>query len=280
MSQKHTPFPYTEDFRKAKRNSLVWSGITIAASLGNPTVPNAPVTMGQLGLNLGFSQSLIIFMSGTVAVFMALGFWQAFRRMRLFASELFAGETDADQVFKQLTATARTANQHLAKAEGAIGAAIGAAQSIVDDARMRLNFDQEETRPPTPGQYSYILRQLDEPTLAQKYEVARGELDHWVATVSEYYNRRNADFAAKTADAVAQLEKLSQSISEAAIPRIQAFRDVDKTHYDDLYTKVVKLTRLHSNIYREERWWFWAFDVGVVAVMFVLAMSPYLQLWV
>ena len=108
-----TPVPYTDEFRKARRNSLLWSSLTIAASFGTSNSHDGLVTSQSVGLNLGFDQGVIVGLFGLVAIFMAVGFVQAYNQLRLYASNLFAGNTDVEETFATLSRTASEIRERL-----------------------------------------------------------------------------------------------------------------------------------------------------------------------
>src|SRR5690554_2396565 len=117
-------FPYSDDFRRAKRNSLIWSAVTIAAYLGSAPTREGTSATGLLGLSLSFTQDQLIFFAGSVSIFMTLGFLQAHRRLRLHASQLFAGTTDVEQVFRSLSSAASAEEVRLTAVQRNLGEAM------------------------------------------------------------------------------------------------------------------------------------------------------------
>lgn len=100
MADDRAPVPYTDEFHKAKRNSLVWSALTVAAAFGTPPAQRETVGVGQFGLNLGFDQATLVFLFWSVSIFTVIGFLEAYRRLRLYSSNLFAGSTDVEEALR------------------------------------------------------------------------------------------------------------------------------------------------------------------------------------
>lgn len=273
---EHPVFPYTDDFRKAKRNSLIWSGITVAAALGSPPVVGGEATLSQLGLSLTYDKSVLVGISGTAAIFMALGFYQAYKRITLHASKLFAGKSDVDVIFSQLSKRASDAIIQ------------------IDDVVVEY---REQMRKASDGSLGEIQKSLKEVLKLQREEITLDRKIHphaneWARMsdqdlvkagpiIRAIFSQRFDRIRAIEAIAEPALKNMGEFMVKAGAAMMAAGagakQAVDKPVHD-LASTVNTLTRFHDGIYRSEKIWFWAYDVAPVAALFGLAMIPFCRI--
>lgn len=77
---------FNENFRKAKRNTLAWSSISILSTIGVSS-DSAPVPLFATGLQ--YPQTLLVILAFVVAVFMILGYVRAERIVIIKSSQFF-----------------------------------------------------------------------------------------------------------------------------------------------------------------------------------------------
>lgn len=175
------PFPYTEDFRRAKRNSLIWSGITIAFALGTPDPGHELSPMGSIGVNLGFSQDVLIVIAGCVAVFMGFGYWQAFLRVRNFARQIFNGNTDIERTFSELSQSALNASATINTARKNFPAA---SEVVFERARSILHDQTRGIEPKMDELKGHVQRVFDA-NLREVENFTKTEVDTISAKISK-----------------------------------------------------------------------------------------------
>lgn len=273
---EHPVFPYTDDFRKAKRNSLIWSGITVAAALGSPPVVGGEATLSQLGLSLTYDKSVLVGISGTAAIFMALGFYQAYKRITLHASQLFAGKSDVDLIFSQLSKRASDAIRQI--------------DDVVATYREQMRKDSDGSLFGMQEALTQVLKlQREEITLDRKIHphtnewarISDQDLIKAGPTIRAIFSQRFDRIRSIEDIANPALKNLGQFITKVGAAMVQAGAEakqaVDKPVHD-LASTVNTLTRFHDGIYRSEKIWFWAYDVAPVVALFGLAMIPFCRI--
>lgn len=273
VEEDHPAFPYSDAFRKAKRNSLIWSGITIAAALGSPPVVGGEATLGQLGLSLTYDKSVLIGMSGTVAIFMAAGFYQAYQRIKLHASQLFAGQSDVAEIFTSLSVRAATAIRAIDDIVRAFDRRVGDDVSgKLDEVHAALKTIQD--------------RQIEEGVAHQRIAPAGVTNEQLLESLpqirTEISNRGSrlqsmANMAQKAMEKLELLKRETRTeIGNAAHEEKQEIGN----QVDALAMTVKALTGFHDGIYRSEKVWFYVYDVAPVIALFLAAMIPFGRLFV
>lgn len=101
------PIHYSEDFRRAKRNALLWAGLTVLAALGHVSEQTSEVDVRTPIGNFAFAPWLLVGMSLIVLVFMFLGYIRAERRLLAKHSEFevaarYAEVGDVAEQLKQM----------------------------------------------------------------------------------------------------------------------------------------------------------------------------------
>lgn len=280
VEEEHPAFPYTDAFRKAKRNSLIWSGVTIAAALGSPPVVGGEATLGQLGLSLTYDKSVLIGISGTVAIFMAIGFYQAYQRIKLHASQLFAGKSDVAEIFGGLSHRARNAVLEIDHIVMTFEKSIREdASSILDD--VCNTFDQISQI----QREEILLNQkiTDDSKERTKFsDLNDQQLIRALPEIRTHLTQRAGRISGlerMVGNAKQRLEHLKVEIRRAvAIAASEKKQDVEERVHA-LASTVNTLTRFHEGIYRSERTWFFAYDVAPVIALFLVAMIPFARLF-
>lgn len=280
VEEEHPAFPYTDAFRKAKRNSLIWSGITIAAALGSPPVVGGEATLGQLGLSLTYDKSVLIGISGTAAIFMAFGFYQAYKRITLHASQLFAGKSDVAEIFAALSKRASDAVRQI--------------DDVVKTFHSDVRQDASQVLTELEGVLKDVIKlQHEEAPLNKNIvnstdesrfegETADLQLTKMLPQIRTLLSMRAKivnDINERARDGAQKLERfraeLGTKIANAAVEQKQAVEP--RVH--DLASTINSLTRFHDGIYRSEKIWFWTYDVAPVGGLFALAMIPFVKLF-
>jgi hypothetical protein len=274
-------FPYTEDFRRAKRNSLIWSGITVIAAFGSPPTIGGEATFGHLGLSLTYDKSVIVGISGTVAVFMALGFYQAYRRIRLHANQLFAGKTDVDIVFMRL-------RERAAAAIGSIDNINGSLAEIVDEsmsgdfkllsANLRKIDDAIQEPNATTEAEIQLKAMIGERGLNMSAERAQEVLAILRHLISQNITTGNLNNSL-ISSALNIMDKLREDMNSRIIQASQGLKTKVTKEESRIETEIAKLMKFHAGIYSSELKWFWGFDIAPVALLFAASLFPYFRLF-
>lgn len=281
------PFPYTDDFRRAKRNSLVWSGITIAAALGSPAIQGRAVTANQFSFNLTYDQSVLVAMAAAVAIIMAVGFYQATSRLRLYASNLFGGSTDIEGAFSRLSNSASEATKFLDQVETRSGEVVRKTAAITEQClqpMMQVEAITDRHFTETPPDYRPSMRHdnwVPENDIRELKEHVAA-LTAWQCEMLQTWENERKRATAHTQEALSELRAFKDELSEP----FSAFPAEERNALDERYRKleaqVSKLRRFHDRIYRSDKVWFWSYDVGLVWAAFGFAMlltiRPYLPL--
>lgn len=280
MSDENLAFPYTDDFRKAKRNSLLWSGITLVAAMGSPPVVGGESTFGHLGFSLTYSKSVIVWVAGLVAIFMAIGFYQAFQRIKLHANQLFAGETDVERVFQQLRLSAKATVQHVTNINNNLPAV---ATEALEPEKIREAIDRVRTLLEVESKGTEIKAILDRFDVSNAgtmpTEVARRVANDVIGLIGAR-EQKSIEANAK----LGELESLIDATRDDMAARIVAITDkrVVQAHDEEneMTRSVARLMRFHQGLYRSEIRWFWGFDVAPVALLCLTAMVPFVRLFI
>jgi hypothetical protein len=284
QTSEQKAFPYTEEFRRAKRNSLFWSGLTIAAALGSPPLPGHELTMGQVGFNLVYDQTAIVGIAGVVAIFMGLGFLQALGRIRLHASSLFlgAGTRDVEGAFVELRQAAgrakvevETVGPALVQIVDEVERAVRGPYSDAMTMEMRLRDGAPGDNvpgfaPPPPvdpsGQVEIMRRQGE-------------EMVEWTKT----NQKMHAAVYLEAAQTIASLRKnwdgLPEKLDRLKSQLLYADRETIDVPISALEVQVQRLREFHDGIYRTDRMWFWMYDVMPVVALGLIAAVPFVRLF-
>lgn len=275
--EDHPAFPYTEAFRRAKRNSLIWSGITIAAALGSPPFHNGEATLGQLGLSLTYDKSVLIGIAGVVAIFMAMGFYQAYRRIALHASQIFAGKTNVEVVFKSLSDRAAQARNHIDRTVNNFDKELREDLSGVGKKFQSQLFDIQKWH----NERIALAQKFEKGSLLSKKFVSDNDIAISIPEIRQYisqvleFRRENGD---QIRDAKATLDELiSEVFNRVAQRETEESKKIDR-EISVLEKHVAALTRFHSGIYRSEKVWFWTYDIAPTVLLFLIAMIPFVRL--
>lgn len=274
---EHPAFPYTEAFRKAKRNSLIWSGITIAAALGSPPLHNGEATLGQLGLSLTYDKSVLIGIAGLVAIFMALGFYQAYRRVTLHASQIFAGETNVEVVFKSLSDRAAQARNHIDRTSRNFDKELRDDLSGVGKKLGHQIFQIEKWHNEQVG----LAQNLSKWSPLSKKFLSDDDIASSIPEIRKYMSKV-LENSIETGDQIKETNSTLAELIGEVFNRV-AQRETEESEKIDREISVLEkhvgaLVRFHSGIYRSEKVWFWAYDIAPTVLLFAIAMLPFIRL--
>lgn len=266
------PVVYPDDFRRAKRNSLAWSGITFLAVIGmhSGTAPPqcaapgasyaaVPVSLFQTGLC--YYKWQLVFVGLSISTFMLLGFVRANRVLRRINSPLFLRGKMID-VTAALDKVSEEAASALAAAKGlqryadtmradlakSISRAAAKASSYAGEINHMLPASAESLNfHPMPGgdkpDPEIVLRDLKQcasgvqltlTTLGSELETTRNNFEQEIGHLAE-----SREAAVETLDRLAAVSK--------------------------------QLVGWHADIDRSEQAWWKYYDVGIVGVLYALA---------
>lgn len=113
----------SQDFRRSKRNSLVWSSLTILATIGIPTLsadaPQGQTVVSLFQIGLGFTQLQIVLACLVAATFMLIGYVRSEAMLRLQNTELMRQKklSEYGLVLDALVADAQFAGLEIAELE-------------------------------------------------------------------------------------------------------------------------------------------------------------------
>ena len=132
------PIQYSEDFRRSKRNTLVWAAAVVLLSIGTPQTEKAAkvseiIEIGTLARNIAFSQPTLIVLAVVVLTFTFLGYWRANGRLKSFHAKFALVNRTAD-----LSALAGMLDQKLRAGIEAVERTASHASSAAD--RMNSRF--------------------------------------------------------------------------------------------------------------------------------------------
>ena len=272
-----TPVPYTDEFRKARRNSLLWSSLTIAASFGTSNSHDGLVTSQSVGLNLGFDQGVIVGLFGLVAIFMAVGFVQAYNQLRLYASNLFAGNTDVEETFATLSRTASEIRERLKEFDSRhqtlmreidrpftrMAEILGALIPIDYSFAHNIDLDDVHIDQRSPSDIKIAVTNADQ---------MKKRVKHWARQAENRLNGIKQRVQESTSELNQEMHKALNSRDVFLTP----FLESEKAALDgDLLTlpaKVTELRRFHDGIYRSDRLWFYLWDVTPTAALFLVSL--------
>ncbi|MBJ7437614.1 MAG: hypothetical protein JHD35_01130 [Sphingopyxis sp.] len=277
VDTKREPFPYTDDFRRAKRNSLIWSGITLAVALGTPQIEEGLATVGSIGVNLGYEQGVLVVVSGVIAIFMIIGFVQALQRMRLHASNLFYGDTDVEAVFAKLSKDAREAIYRIKDAKQTFASSAGRIKNETDEiARLaqQLENPNEFAPPRPPHRRGGNLPELDE---LQAIRAQYAALQKWADEIKPSIKTAVNNSAGARYEAVERLKNLGSFIFSEFSKSGESYEQLVSNEVSALEHKVSTLKQFHDGIYRADRWWFWTYDVATVILLWGVSMIPFVR---
>ena len=272
-----TPVPYTDEFRKARRNSLLWSSLTIAASFGTSNSHDGLVTSQSVGLNLGFDQGVIVGLFGLVAIFMAVGFVQAYNQLRLYASNLFAGNTDVEETFATLSRTASEIRERLKEFDSRH-------QTLMREIDRPFTRMAEILGALIPIDYSFAHNiDLDDVHIDQRspsdIKIAVTNADQMKKRVKQWARQAENRLNGIKQRVQESTSELNQEMHKALNSRdvfLTPFLESEKAALDgDLLTlqaKVTELRRFHDGIYRSDRLWFYLWDVTPTAALFLVSL--------
>lgn len=274
------PFPYSDDFRRAKRNSLIWSGITLAIALGTPATDRELSTFSSVGVNLGFEQNVLIVMSGVVAVFMGFGFYQAMQRLRIHASNLFLGTTDVDEVFAKLSKEAQEATARIQGARATFERASSNFRSYFEISRLHgapaaAPLDLTPPRQEMPHGRKYDTEEERLSAEINRLQARNEEIAAWLI-------QKRAEVANSEASRKAEKKNLAEN-GEQLVSYVEQLFANSADSYENLVVKdgihlekkVLDLKSFHDGIYHTDRRWFWLYDVAPVCLLGLLAAIPF-----
>ncbi len=272
-----TPVPYTDEFRKARRNSLLWSSLTIAASFGTSNSHDGLVTSQSVGLNLGFDQGVIVGLFGLVAIFMAVGFVQAYNQLRLYASNLFAGNTDVEETFATLSRTASEIRERLKEFDSRhqtlmreidrpftrMAEILGALIPIDYSFAHNIDLDDVHIDQRSPSDIKIAVTNADQ---------MKKRVKHWARQAENRLNGIKQRVQESTSELNQEMHKALNSRDVFLTPFLESEKAALDGDLLTLQAKVTELRRFHDGIYRSDRLWFYLWDVTPTAALFLVSL--------
>ena len=92
-------------------------------------------------------------------------------------------------------------------------------------------------------------------------------------------DRYAAQFADQVTPSLNAIRKLTQEAPEEFAKAAFETKDVVNSAVRNLENSIAALTRFHNGIYRSEKIWFWAYDIAPVVALFIVAMVPFVGLF-
>jgi ribosomal protein L17 len=272
------PISYTDEFRRAKRNSLVWSSLTILACLGTAASPGAastwPTAIAVVPLGIHLDRSVIIASVAMAAVFFAVGYVRSMQLVNRLSSELVLSSAFHDLV------------NALRKLEIDAGFALQESKDVTEQAHIfKKNIRDAKTA------YFRAIQSAQEQSMEKVKHfqakmisnvaklIMKKVLDSGVGMADE--NRRfieNIVFDAIYNDLNRWSKDIAQTLFSGTddhlvqnlIPNIST--DVLNSQVSMIGGLADQLDAFSRKIGFGDRWWYYIFDHGVIAALFGIAM--------
>ena len=261
------PISATEEFRRAWRNSLLWSLLAIAVGFGST---DAGVAISVLGTGLAYNQRLVAGGALLIAGFMFLVYVRARANDRRLNAES-AVEASSARLTDIIEMTVHDA-------EGARGS-IGAAKSIAEyvENNLELEIDRYRSELLDPKNRNNAISELEQISIAYKPPLMGPTIVDSNDVKREIYTR--------LINRIAQLKLEDQQRVESSFEKSGGVQDrvfARKTEllanitaqivtFDDATKRIgasaESLTKFYRGISRRERRWYAALDVWAVYLM-------------
>ena len=250
----HNFINFPDEFRKARRNSLIWSCLTIAASLGQAVNDSSPqrdkISFGSLANGLVYDHAAVIIMLSIVSFYMIISFYRYDLAIKPINSHLYRKESKQDLISAVDHISTMIDNYKTAIAQN--GSKI---LDISSDIDRRYKFLSKELKLQLNSQISELIAKLSGHPNIDAIEIAnvvRSSLedslriiDQIDKQVEDTYNRAHDGFiidAKRLAENVGNLSSFSSD-----------------------------LNRFYDGILISEQRWYRAFDKFLTYLLFFLA---------
>ena len=260
---------FTEEFRRAKRTSLVWSALTIVASLGSDIGSEAPSNALRFyGTNLAYSQPLLVFLLFAASLFFFLGYLRSGRIIKALNS---AAAENADKSWTTVKDTIDGIRNRLTKPNSRISEAEKDASDVlkwIDDFRLEAQ---------------HIISQSNRSIDDENFKLAKNNFEAACKDSSPTLGslKKSADRLSKAAslkynqfaNEISKLDKLADSLkprTKDSISKITDSKTDIETMLSDLSDSLSKFRDAISA--SEKRWHFW-YDTMSVYSLFLLALT-------
>lgn len=259
------PVPVDDLFVKARRNSLVWSGITLLVGLGhNPSsgddLLSDRVTVPFIGLGQVYSQRILALLFTVTAFFMLLEFMRAQRMVRLFGSRTVLdnqGKT-LPTVLTSLTSRAEQATSLLAEWNGGVEQRFSQFENQVLE---KMNVAKKKIEGTAPGP------RQPPPEQAQTYS-------HEDVRSRAF---KNAELAKES---FMELHGWSVEARERIVESDQNKLERLQVQTEELKSAIDGLNTFHDTIHRPERIFYFWMDLSPVYLLFIIALTSTVFLFV
>ena len=265
----------SEDFRRAVRNSLLWSSLALVTGLGRPT--GHDVNVSFLGAGLAFNPQTLSFGAALGAAYMFALFLRSKQRL-LSENNHLAVEAKSAELRDLIALLIKDATS----ARGWVANARQVFETFPDEVGRQLaQFNMQVAALYSGQSRQTAVRELRTITEKIKPQLMGGEppvdpnriREHHQELLQNRPNPLSDDIKKQEKDVNDQIEKLAILLPKETEQR-SAQRDQAVAQFDAATQRITetedRLGRFHSDILRSEKRWYQTMDVAIPAAIFAI----------